>query len=50
MEFVFGIIFVCDNMDNVKKVVFDKRIMIRIVIFGGDVFDFYGILSGGVWF
>uniref|UniRef100_A0A2K5RY82 Structural maintenance of chromosomes protein 2 n=1 Tax=Cebus imitator TaxID=2715852 RepID=A0A2K5RY82_CEBIM len=47
MEFVFGTTFVCDNMDNAKKVAFDKRIMTRTVTLGGDVFDPHGTLSGG---
>ena len=47
MEFVFGMTFVCDNMDNAKKVAFDKRIMTRTVTLGGDVFDPHGTLSGG---
>lgn len=48
MEFVFGTTFVCNNMDNAKKVAFDKRIMTRTVTLGGDVFDPHGTLSGGV--
>ncbi|KFO19056.1 Structural maintenance of chromosomes protein 2 [Fukomys damarensis] len=47
MEFVFGTTFVCDNMDNAKKVAFDNRIMTRTVTLGGDVFDPHGTLSGG---
>ncbi|XP_023608995.1 structural maintenance of chromosomes protein 2 [Myotis lucifugus] len=47
MEFVFGTTFVCDNMDNAKKVAFDKRIMTRTVTRGGEVFDPHGTLSGG---
>ncbi|MBZ3872149.1 Structural maintenance of chromosomes protein 2 [Sciurus carolinensis] len=47
MEFVFGTTFVCDSMDNAKKVAFDKRIMTRTVTLGGDVFDPHGTLSGG---
>lgn len=39
MEFVFGTTFVCDNMDNAKKVAFDKRIMTRTVTLGGEIFD-----------
>lgn len=47
MEFVFGTTFVCDSMDNAKKVAFDKRIMTRAVTLGGEVFDPHGTLSGG---
>lgn len=50
MEFVFGTTFVCDNMDNAKKVAFDKRIMTRTVTLGGDVFDPHGTLSGGKFY
>lgn len=50
MEFVFGTTFVCNNMDNAKKVAFDKRIMTRTVTLGGDVFDPHGTLSGGMLF
>lgn len=49
MEFVFGTTFVCNNMDNAKKVAFDKRIMTRTVTLGGDVFDPHGTLSGGAF-
>lgn len=47
MEFVFGTTFICNNMDNAKKVAFDKRIMTRTVTLGGEVFDPHGTLSGG---
>uniref|UniRef100_A0A8C7B6U8 Structural maintenance of chromosomes protein n=2 Tax=Mustelinae TaxID=169418 RepID=A0A8C7B6U8_NEOVI len=47
MEFVFGTTFVCNNMDNAKKVAFDKRIMTRTVTLGGEIFDPHGTLSGG---
>lgn len=50
MEFVFGTTFVCDNMDNAKKVAFDKRIMTRTVTLGGDIFDPHGTLSGGTFY
>nr|XP_033782247.1 LOW QUALITY PROTEIN: structural maintenance of chromosomes protein 2 [Geotrypetes seraphini] len=47
MEYVFGTTLVCDNMDNAKKVTFDKRIMTKTVTLGGDTFDPQGTLSGG---
>ncbi|KAJ6658253.1 hypothetical protein lerEdw1_020525 [Lerista edwardsae] len=47
MEYVFGGTLVCDNMDNAKKVTFDKRIMTKTVTLGGDTFDPQGTLSGG---
>ncbi|NXQ29070.1 SMC2 protein, partial [Alaudala cheleensis] len=51
MEYVFGTTLVCNNMDNAKKVTFDKRIMTRSVTLDGDVFDPQGTLHGGnCWF
>ncbi|NWT21767.1 SMC2 protein, partial [Cardinalis cardinalis] len=47
MEYVFGTTLVCNNMDNAKKVTFDKRIMTRTVTLDGDVFDPQGTLHGG---
>ncbi|NXI91178.1 SMC2 protein, partial [Psophia crepitans] len=47
MEYVFGTTFICNNMDNAKKVTFDKRIMTRSVTLDGDTFDPQGTLHGG---
>ncbi|KAM4878827.1 structural maintenance of chromosomes protein 2 [Sylvia borin] len=47
MEYVFGTTLVCNNMDNAKKVTFNKRIMMRSVTLDGDVFDPQGTLHGG---
>lgn len=47
MEYVFGTTLVCNNMENAKKVTFDKRIMTRSVTFDGDTFDPQGTLHGG---
>uniref|UniRef100_A0A670KBF2 Structural maintenance of chromosomes 2 n=1 Tax=Podarcis muralis TaxID=64176 RepID=A0A670KBF2_PODMU len=47
MEYVFGGTLVCDNMDNAKRVTFDKRIMTKTVTLDGDTFDPQGTLSGG---
>ncbi|NXG01404.1 SMC2 protein, partial [Sakesphorus luctuosus] len=47
MEYVFGTTLICNNMDNAKKVTFDKRIMTRSVTLDGDVFDPQGTLHGG---
>lgn len=47
MEYVFGSTLVCDNMDNAKKVTFDKKIMTKTVTLGGDIFDPQGTLTGG---
>lgn len=47
MEYVFGSTFVCDTLQNAKKVTFDKQVSARSVSLGGDVFDPSGTLSGG---
>ncbi|KAM6109743.1 structural maintenance of chromosomes protein 2 [Phoenicopterus ruber ruber] len=47
MEYVFGTTLICNNMDNAKKVTFDKRIMTRSVTLDGEVFDPQGTLHGG---
>ncbi|XP_037979491.1 structural maintenance of chromosomes protein 2 [Motacilla alba alba] len=47
MEYVFGTTLVCNNMDNAKKVTFDRRILTRSVTLDGDVFDPQGTLHGG---
>ncbi|XP_068033476.1 structural maintenance of chromosomes protein 2 [Anomalospiza imberbis] len=47
MEYIFGTTLVCNNMDNAKKVTFDRRIMTRSVTLDGDVFDPQGTLHGG---
>nr|XP_009505858.1 PREDICTED: structural maintenance of chromosomes protein 2 [Phalacrocorax carbo] len=47
IEYVFGTTLICNNMDNAKKVTFDKRIMMRTVTLDGDVFDPQGTLHGG---
>ncbi|KAM6391671.1 structural maintenance of chromosomes protein 2 [Rhynochetos jubatus] len=49
MEYVFGRTLVSNNMDNAKKVTFDKRIMIRTVTIDGEVFDPQGTLQGGAY-
>lgn len=48
MEFVFGFVFVCFDMNSVKKVIFDDKIMKKLVIMEGDFFDLVGILIGGI--
>ncbi|NXL66800.1 SMC2 protein, partial [Chordeiles acutipennis] len=51
MEYVFGTALICNNMDNAKKVTFDKRIMTKSVTLDGDTFDPQGTLHGGnCWF
>ncbi|NXY89084.1 SMC2 protein, partial [Alcedo cyanopectus] len=47
MEYVFGTTLVCNNMDNAKKVTFNKRIMTKSVTLDGDIFDPQGTLHGG---
>ncbi|XP_009880428.1 PREDICTED: structural maintenance of chromosomes protein 2 [Charadrius vociferus] len=47
MEYVFGTTLICNNMDNAKKVAFDRRIMTRSVTLDGDMFDPQGTLHGG---
>ncbi|XP_009813715.2 structural maintenance of chromosomes protein 2 [Gavia stellata] len=47
MEYVFGTTLICNDMNNAKKVTFDKRIMMRSVTLDGDVFDPQGTLHGG---
>lgn len=50
MEFVFGLVFVCFDMNSVKKVIFDDKIMKKLVIMEGDFFDLVGILIGGIMY
>ncbi|KAM6230101.1 structural maintenance of chromosomes protein 2 [Porphyrio hochstetteri] len=47
MEYVFGTTLICNDMDNAKKVTFDKRITTRSVTLDGEVFDPQGTLRGG---
>jgi structural maintenance of chromosome 2 len=47
MEFVFGSVFVCSDMNCAKKVTFDDRIMKKSVTLEGDSFDPAGTLTGG---
>ncbi|XP_075212071.1 structural maintenance of chromosomes 2 [Lycorma delicatula] len=47
MQWLFGQLFVCTDMDSGMKVAFDKRIMRRCITLDGDVIDPMGTLSGG---
>ncbi len=47
MEHVFGGTFVCDQLQDAKKVTYDDRILTRTVCLAGDVFDPTGTLTGG---
>ena len=51
MEWVFGVSFICTDMETAKRVTFDPQIMKKSVTLEGDVFDPSGTLSGGtcVW-
>lgn len=39
MEYVFGDVFVCKNIDIAKRVTFDQRILKRCVTLDGDSTD-----------
>ncbi|CAH8875411.1 unnamed protein product [Trichobilharzia szidati] len=47
MEYVFGDVLICPNMDIAKRVAFHATIAKRTVTLEGDVFDPQGTLSGG---
>ncbi|KAJ7386503.1 Structural maintenance of chromosomes protein 2 [Desmophyllum pertusum] len=47
MAYVFGTTFVCDSMDNAKKVTYDPKVQARTVTLGGDLFDPQGTATGG---
>ncbi len=47
MEYIFGSAFICDQLQDAKKVTFDENIMTRSVSLAGDVFDPTGTLTGG---
>lgn len=47
MAYVFGTTFVCDGMDNAKKVTYDPKVQARTVTLGGDLFDPQGTATGG---
>lgn len=47
MEFVFGGVFVCKDMDTARKVAFDEKILRKCVTLDGDMFDPSGTLTGG---
>lgn len=47
MTYVFGTTFVCDGMDNAKKVTYDPKVQARTVTLGGDLFDPQGTATGG---
>lgn len=47
MAYVFGTTFVCNDMDNAKKVTYDPKVQARSVTLGGDLFDPQGTATGG---
>lgn len=47
MEFAFGSVFVCADMDSASKVAYDPKIMKKCVTIEGDTVDPAGTLSGG---
>lgn len=47
MEYVFGNVLICKDLDVAKKVAFHNRIRKRCVTLDGDVVDPAGTLSGG---
>ncbi|BFY99283.1 hypothetical protein BsWGS_02323 [Bradybaena similaris] len=47
MEFVFGSVFVCTDLDSASKVAYDPRIAKKCVTMDGDIVDPAGTLSGG---
>uniref|UniRef100_A0A1B6GEP0 Structural maintenance of chromosomes protein n=1 Tax=Cuerna arida TaxID=1464854 RepID=A0A1B6GEP0_9HEMI len=47
MEWIFGQVFVCDQMSTATKVTYDRRILKKCITLEGDVTDPGGTLSGG---
>ncbi|XP_059166173.1 structural maintenance of chromosomes protein 2-like [Physella acuta] len=47
MEFAFGSVFVCADMDSASRVAYDPKIMKKCVTIEGDTVDPAGTLSGG---
>ncbi|XP_055886357.1 structural maintenance of chromosomes protein 2-like [Biomphalaria glabrata] len=47
MEYTFGSVFICSDMDSASKVAYDPQIMKKCVTLEGDTVDPAGTLSGG---
>lgn len=47
MEFIFGDVFICKDINIAKKITFNDRIRKRCITLDGDSTDPYGTLSGG---
>lgn len=49
MQWVFGMTFICKDMETAKKVTFHPQILKKSVTLDGDVFDPSGTLAGGMY-
>ncbi|XP_014219096.1 structural maintenance of chromosomes protein 2 [Copidosoma floridanum] len=47
MEWIFGNVFICKDMNVAKQVAYHNNIMKKCITLQGDVFDPSGVLSGG---
>ena len=47
MEWIFGSVFICKDMDTAKQVAYHNNIMKKCITLEGDVFDPSGVLTGG---
>lgn len=47
MKYIFGGSFVCNNLEDARKVTFHDKIMRKTVTLDGDVVDPAGTLTGG---
>ncbi|KAJ8670143.1 hypothetical protein QAD02_001402 [Eretmocerus hayati] len=47
MEFIFGNVFICKDMEVAKRVAYDNSIMRKCITLKGDVVDPAGTMSGG---
>lgn len=47
INWIFGQIFICKDMETAKKIAFHEQIMKKCVTLEGDLFDPAGTLSGG---
>ena len=50
IEHVFGGTFVCNLLEDAKRVTFDSKIQTRTVSLAGDVFEPSGTLTGGTMY
>ncbi|KAL7276940.1 Structural maintenance of chromosomes protein 2 [Rhizina undulata] len=47
MDFVFGSTLICADAETAKRVTFDPNVRMKSVTLDGDVYDPFGVLSGG---